>query len=311
MQLRLRRKRSAVPELEKDPKVIFTPNAWKSEWKEQFGNERPIRLELGCGRGNFISQLAGLNGDINYIAVDKYPEVLVTVLRKLNENNLQNVRLVPMDIDNIADAFGPDEIDKIYINFCNPWPSRKHHKRRLTYPNYLKKYQTFLKPGAEVWFKTDDDNLFADSLVYFKGAGFQELRRTHDLHQESFAENIVTEYELKYLKQGIPIKFAISGMLRTRLAPKLTKAHRILRKQYKTPYEGCRSEISLAAEYSHNGVDYMPERRNHMESYKEKKQYPRKNHHGYAYGRTHGPLLEGAGIIRFPRLQIVPHLFVV
>lgn len=209
VKLRLRKKRWAKPELEKDSKVIFTPSEFKGKWKEIFENDYPIHLELGCGRGNFITQLAGKSKNINYIVIDTHPELLVYVLRKLNENNLDHVRIIPMDIENIASVFGQDEIEKIYINFCNPWPNKRHHKRRLTHPNFLKKYQSFIKNGSEVWFKTDDEGLFADSLNYFKNTGFCELYKTYDLYVSGLGENIMTEYEEKFIKQGTRIKFAI------------------------------------------------------------------------------------------------------
>lgn len=206
--MRLRKKPWAKPELEKDHKVINIPAECQGKWKEVFGNQAPIHLELGCGRGSFITQLAGKNPNINYIAVDTHPELLVYVLRKLNENKLNNVRIIPMHIENIGDVFGQDEIEKIYINFCNPWPSKRHHKRRLTHPNFLKIYQTFVQAGSEIWFKTDDEALFTASLAYFQETGFHELYRTFDLDQSTSTENIRTEYEEKFIKQGIRIKSA-------------------------------------------------------------------------------------------------------
>lgn len=208
VELRLRKKRWAKPELEKDFKVIFTPSEMKGKWQEIFNNNYPINLELGCGRGNYIAQLAAENRDINFIVIDTHPELLVYVLRKLNERNLTNVRIIPMNIEDIEDVFGQDEINKIYINFCNPWPSNRHHKRRLTHPNFLNKYKTFLRKGSEIWFKTDDENLFEDSLRYFTGTGYNELTKTYDLAQSNIERNIMTEYEEKFISQGIRIKFA-------------------------------------------------------------------------------------------------------
>lgn len=205
--MRLRKKWWAKPELEKDHRVIFTPSEFKGKWHELFGNDQPIHLELGCGRGRFITELARLNPNINYIAIDAHNELLVYVSRKTNENHLNNIRIIPIYIETIGDVFAPDEIDKIYINFCNPWPSNRHHKRRLTHPNFLRRYQTFLKQGSEVWFKTDDDMLFTESLKYFRDTGFTELYRTYDLLQSDFLGNILTEYEEKFSNQGIKIKF--------------------------------------------------------------------------------------------------------
>lgn len=205
--MRLRKKWWAKPEMEKDHKVIFNPSEFKGKWKEFFGNERPIHLELGCGRGNFITQLAMRSKDINYIGIDAHNELLVYVLRKANENHLDNIGIIPIYIENLGSVFSQDEIEKIYINFCNPWPNKRHHKRRLTHPNFLRLYQTFLKNGSEIWFKTDDDLLFTDSLEYFKNEGFEEIYITFDLHHSDFKGNIKTEYEENFSNQGIKIKF--------------------------------------------------------------------------------------------------------
>lgn len=205
--MRLRKKKWAKPELEKDHKVIFAPSELKGKWQELFGNDQPIHLELGCGRGRFITELARVNTNINYIAIDIHNELLVKVLRKVNENNLSNIRIIPMNIENIGNVFASDEIEKIYINFCNPWPSNRHHRRRLTHPNFLRLYQSFLKQGSEVWFKTDDESLFTESLEYFKASGLTELFRSYDIVQSDFQGNIQTEYEEKFSNQGIKIKF--------------------------------------------------------------------------------------------------------
>lgn len=210
--MRLRKKSWAKPELEKDPKVVFNPSEDKGEWKGCFGNDHPIHLELGCGRGKFISQLAAFNPDNNYIAIDIHNELLVYVLRKVNENKSENVRILPMYIEKIGEVFAPEEIDRIYINFCNPWPNKRHHKRRLTHPNFLRVYKTFLKPGSEIWFKTDDDQLFDDSLEYFNHEGFEAVYKTVDLHNSHYKGTPTTEYEEKFMTQGLQIKFAIFKM---------------------------------------------------------------------------------------------------
>jgi tRNA (guanine-N7-)-methyltransferase len=179
--MRLRKKPWAKPELERDEKVIFNPIDFQGKWKEIFDNDFPIHLELGCGRGSFITQLAKLNPQINYIAIDIHPELLVYVLRKANDNKINNLRIIPMYIENIGSVFTFNEIEKIYINFCNPWPNKRHHKRRLNHPNFLKLYKSFLKENAEIWFKTDDEFLFEDSLEYFQSQGFREVYKTYDL----------------------------------------------------------------------------------------------------------------------------------
>lgn len=207
--MRLRRKAWARPELESDSKVICNPFDNRGNWNEVFHNNQPIHLELGCGRGQFISQCAELNKDINYIAIDLYDEVLVKALRKINEKELNNVRIIPMNIQKLGEVFDKNEIDKVYINFCNPWPSRRHHQKRLTHPQFLKIYKSLLKNHSEIWFKTDDEGLFKDSLNYFAVEGFLEKYKTFDLHQTDFTDNIMTEYEVKFSSQGIRIKFGI------------------------------------------------------------------------------------------------------
>ncbi len=207
--MRLRKKWWARPEMEKDEKSIMDPFPLKGKWQEHFGNDNPIHVELGCGKGQFISTLAKENPDINYIAIDLKDEVLVFVLRKINEMGLTNVRIIPVFIERIDEIFSEDEISKIYINFCNPWPKVSHHKRRLTHPRFLTKYKTFIKKGTEVWFKTDDDDLFESSLEYFKDEGFEELYRTWDLLDSDFEGNVITEYEEKFSSFGMKIKFGI------------------------------------------------------------------------------------------------------
>jgi tRNA (guanine-N7-)-methyltransferase len=207
--MRLRKKWWARPEMEKDSKAVIDPYSVKGKWQENFGNDNPIHLELGCGKGQFITTLAAKNPDINYIAIDLKDEVLVFVLRKLNEMGLTNVRIIPMFIERVDEIFEKDEISKIYINFCNPWPKVSHNKRRLTHPRFLTKYKRFIQPGTEVWFKTDDDDLFEASLEYFKEENFEELYRNWDLAESDFNENVRTEYEEKFSAFGVKIKFGI------------------------------------------------------------------------------------------------------
>ena len=195
--------------MEKDSKAVIDPYVIKGKWQENFGNENPIHLELGCGKVQFITTLAAENPDINYIAIDLKDEVLVFVLRKLNEMGLTNVRIIPMFIERVDEIFEKDEISKIYINFCNPWPKVSHNKRRLTHPRFLTKYKKFIQPGTEVWFKTDDDDLFEASLEYFKEENFEELYRNWDLAESDFTENVRTEYEEKFSAFGVKIKFGI------------------------------------------------------------------------------------------------------
>lgn len=210
--MRLRKKWWARPELENDKKVVIRPMEKKGLWKDEFKNSNPIHLELGCGRGQFISSKAKENPDVNYIAVDLKDEVLIYALKKVNEAEVENVRLIPMNISFISEVFDKDEVSKIYINFCNPWPKDRHKKRRLTHTKFLTEYKKFLKPESEIWFKTDDTELFDESQEYFKDNGFELKYVTYDLHKSDFHQNIMTEYETKFTSLGMKTMFLIAKL---------------------------------------------------------------------------------------------------
>lgn len=210
--MRLRKKWWARPELEESNLFIKTPSELKGKWHEEFKNNNPIHLELGCGRGGFLAQNVVKYPDINHIAIDLKDEVLVYALRKLQETEMQNGRITALNISYIADLFDKDEIDKIYINFCNPWPKDRHNKRRLTHTRFLTEYKKFLKPNSEIWFKTDDRELFDESQEYFKESGFEIEYITYDLHNSDFDKNIMTEYEQKFTGLGMKIMFLIARL---------------------------------------------------------------------------------------------------
>ena len=217
--MRIRYKKWARPELEASAFYIDNPEEWKGKWGNFFKNpENPIHLELGCGKGQFISELASTNLATNYIAIDLVDAMLGLAKRnveqKYKEKNLetQNIVLTRFDIERIHLILEEgDKIERIYINFCNPWPRGKHHKKRLTHTRQLEKYKTFLKQDGEIYFKTDDDKLFEDSLIYFEECGFEILKKTKDLHQDKiFEKNIETEHEKMFTEQGIKIKALIA-----------------------------------------------------------------------------------------------------
>ncbi|WP_163194152.1 tRNA (guanosine(46)-N7)-methyltransferase TrmB [Clostridium thermarum] len=210
--MRLRKKWWARPEMESSDYVITEPKQFKGKWKEVFGNDNPLHLELGCGRGRFITTKAENHSEINYIGIDLKDEVLIYALRKVAEKELPNVRLIPMNIAWVGELFDKDEVDKIYINFCNPWPKLRHNKRRLTHSNFLNIYKGFLKAGSQIWFKTDDEGLFTDSQVYFEESGFTIKYITYDLHKSDFKENVVTEYEEKFTSLGMKTMFLIAEL---------------------------------------------------------------------------------------------------
>lgn len=217
--MRIRYKKWARPELEASAFYIDNPEEMKGKWKEQFKNpELPLNLELGCGKGFFIANLGLKNQDKNFIAIDLVDAMLglakrnVEQIYKDNKKEVDNVLLTRFDIERINLILDKsDEVERIYINFCNPWPRGKHHKKRLTYPKQLEKYKEFLKENGEVYFKTDDDDLFNDSLNYFERSGFEVVKKTFDLHsEENFWDNIMTEHEKMFSKEGIKIKALIA-----------------------------------------------------------------------------------------------------
>lgn len=216
--MRLRKKPWARPELEACNFFVQNPKEYKGKWSSSFKNKGIMYLELGCGKGNFVSVHGARNKDKNYIAIDIKDEVLVLAKRNIErvytENNeiLDNVKLMAQEIGLINDILGEeDKIDRIYINFCNPWPKEKHKKRRLTHTRQLENYKKFLVNNGEIWFKTDDDNLFEESLEYFKESGFDVIYKTYDLHNSEYdKDNIRTEHENMFTEKGIKIKFLIA-----------------------------------------------------------------------------------------------------
>ncbi|SEG02496.1 tRNA (guanine-N(7)-)-methyltransferase [Caloramator fervidus] len=215
--MRLRHKPWARPELEACSFVITNPKDFKGKWKEVFKNDNEIYLELGCGKGKFISEISAQNPDKNFIGIDLKNEVLVYAKRKVEEKfkemgkEVDNVRLIIGDITYVDEMFDKDEISRIYLNFSTPWPKKRHNKRRLTYPRFLEKYKTFLKKGSEIWFKTDHEDFFKDSINYFQECGFTLKYITYDLHGSDFKENIMTEYEMKFASLGQKIMFLIAA----------------------------------------------------------------------------------------------------
>ena len=219
--MRIRYKKWARPELEASKFYINNPEEYKGRWKDFFKNkENPIHLELGCGKGQFMSKLASSNLNINYIAIDLIDAMLGLAKRNIEntykEKNLEldNIAITRFDIERIPLILDKkDNIERIYINFCNPWPKGKHRKKRLTHTRQLEKYKTFMSEDAEIYFKTDDDDLFNSTLLYLEESDFEVLKKTYDLHSEPiFENNIITEHEEMFSKEGIKIKALIAKL---------------------------------------------------------------------------------------------------
>ena len=179
----------------------------KGTWRKFFCEDlsRELHVELGTGKGDFICALAEKNPDKNFLGLEVEKEVVLKAARKVQEKNLSNVRLAVFDINKISEIFSDGEIDRLYINFCDPWPKKKHAKRRLTYKSFLEMYRKILKSGGEIHFKTDNRGLFDFSLEQFAEVGFEVRDVTFDLHTNEPVENIRTEYENKFSAQGFKI----------------------------------------------------------------------------------------------------------
>ena len=220
--MRIRFKPWARPELEASKFYRDNPEQLKGKWAEEFSNKQnPIHLELGCGKGQFISKLAVTNQEINYIAIDLVDAMLGLAKRTVEETykeqnkEINNVLLTRFDIERINLILSKeDNIKRIYINFCNPWPKGKHRKKRLTHTRQLEKYREFFSENGEIYFKTDDDDLFESSLTYFKESNFNIISKTYDLHRDPIWENnIETEHEKMFTEKGIKIKALIAKKL--------------------------------------------------------------------------------------------------
>ncbi len=171
-----------------------------------FGNDNPIRIEIGCGKGDFIVGTAQKEPDINFLAIEKVSDVLVTAAEKIKESGLENIRVCCVDAKELAEIFGEGSIDRIYLNFSDPWPKSRHEKRRLTYRTFLAVYKKILKKDGEIFFKTDNRPLFDFSLEEFKEFGMVLDKLTYDLHNSEYMEdNVMTEYERRFSAKGFPI----------------------------------------------------------------------------------------------------------
>ncbi len=185
---------------------IQEPKTYRGKWKEEFKNENPIHIEIGMGKGKFILEMAERNPEINYIGIEKYSSVLVRAVEKTENFEGENLRLIRMDAEEIEEVFAPEEVDRIYLNFSDPWPKDRHAKRRLTSVRFLERYDHILAPDGRIMFKTDNRDLFDFSLEQIKEAEWILENYTYDLHNSEFNEgNVMTEYEEKFSAKGNPI----------------------------------------------------------------------------------------------------------
>ena len=187
--------------------VIQNPEKHRGEIVSLFPSKQPLFIEIGMGKGQFITTLAKNNPDINYIGIEKYSSVLVRAIEKQTELELPNLKFIRMDAENINDVFAENEVDGIYLNFSDPWPKDRHAKRRLTSRQFFARYEKLLKPEARIQFKTDNSALFDFSLEEVEATNFKANEVSYDLHNSEWNEgNVMTEYEERFSAKGNPIK---------------------------------------------------------------------------------------------------------
>nr|WP_297703563.1 tRNA (guanosine(46)-N7)-methyltransferase TrmB [uncultured Butyrivibrio sp.] len=194
--------------------TVKDPETKKGLWKKEvFGNDKPIHIEIGMGKGRFLMDMAELNPDINYVGIEKYSSVLLRAIQKQEQRLLPNVIFIRMEAEIIGDVFAPGEVDKIYLNFSDPWPKDRHAKRRLPSREFLGRYDRILVPEGVVEFKTDNKDLFEFALEEVEPAGWNLDKVTYDLHNDPVMNegNVMTEYEEKFSSLGNPIyKYIVS-----------------------------------------------------------------------------------------------------
>ena len=188
--------------------AINDPSSYKGRWAgDIFGNTYPIHIEVGMGKGKFITTLAALHPDINYVGIEKYSSVLIRALEKMEEDPLPNLKFIRMDAEDIESVFSENEIDRIYLNFSDPWPKDRHAKRRLPSKRFLERFANILSHDGVIEFKTDNRELFDFALEEAPAAGWKIISSTYDLHNDPVLSegNIMTEYEEKFSGLGNPI----------------------------------------------------------------------------------------------------------
>lgn len=204
--MRLRNVPGAADMIADSPFSVCEPAEWKGRWRDLFGNDRQIHIEIGMGKGKFLLTLAQKHPEINYIGIEKFSSVLVRAVEKTEEFEGDNLRLIRMDAENLEEVFAEGEVSRIYLNFSDPWPKERHAKRRLTSTRFYERYDHILAKDGQVIFKTDNRGLFDFSLEQTEEAGWKLLNHTFDLHNSKYAkENVMTEYETRFSKEGKPI----------------------------------------------------------------------------------------------------------
>nr|WP_263325387.1 tRNA (guanosine(46)-N7)-methyltransferase TrmB [Neobacillus sp. Marseille-Q6967] len=201
--MRLRHKPWAKEKIEQHPQyIVSNPEQYKGKWNEVFQNDQPLHIEVGTGKGRFITEMAKANPHINYMGIELYDSVIVAALDRLIEADLPNLRLLNVNAADLGKYFEKNDVARVYLNFSDPWPKIRHEKRRLTYKDFLTLYQNIMVDKGEIHFKTDNQGLFEYSLKSFSEYGLLLTFISLDLHNSDFEPNIMTEYEQKFSEMG-------------------------------------------------------------------------------------------------------------
>ncbi|MCI8422894.1 MAG: tRNA (guanosine(46)-N7)-methyltransferase TrmB [Lawsonibacter sp.] len=209
----MRRKPNLIPRMERCASYLIPkPAERRGRWRELMPQAQAVYLELGCGKGRFTAETARQNPQALYIALERVPDAMVVAMERCRELDLHNVFFIDGDAAQLRDCFAPGEVDRLYINFCDPWPSRKHACRRLTSENFLVLYRGVLGEGGEIHFKTDNRPLFEFSLLEFPKAGYALSQVSRDLHGQG-VQGVMTDYEEKFHLQGVPIHRCVAARL--------------------------------------------------------------------------------------------------
>lgn len=206
--MRLRKVKQAFERLEDHHRVRQHPERFKGQWRKHFGNNSPVYIEIGMGKGKFIIEHAINHPEVNYIGLEKFTSVLIRAIDNIEqqEHPLSNLEVIRFDAQHLTDIFELGEVDKIYLNFSDPWPKERHAKRRLTHEDFLMQYKKVLKSQGELIFKTDNVALFDFTMDTFKKLNMEIIAETRDLHHSPYLEgNVMTEYEKKFSSLGMPI----------------------------------------------------------------------------------------------------------
>ncbi len=210
--MRMRKKKNLQPRMEACGQLLISqPQALRGSWRSLYPQAKTLEVELGCGKGRFTAETAAAQPDTLLIAVEKVPDAMVVAMERVKNEGLKNVFFIDADAALLPELFAPGEVDRLYINFCDPWPKSNQKKRRLTHGNFLKKYRQVLKPRGQIHFKTDNDKLFQWSVEEIPQFGFSLSEVTHDLHADG-PVGVMTDYEAKFFAEGKNIDRCVATM---------------------------------------------------------------------------------------------------